>query len=190
MTDNGTTRALAVLAFAAAGSRDRARALLTRTAGLQAATDPAISAGCRRKLQAAVALADHRPTQALEALAGLDPYEDGGVVSHVALRGDLAELAVHHLRGMALLALGRGEAAAAEFRAVIDRRGVSPLSPYVAMAPLNLGRAYARAGDARAARAAYDVFLKQCAGADREARLVAEARLEYAGIAGAAPGNR
>ena len=190
MAENGTTRALAVLTYARAGVTERARAQLSRTEGQEAGSDPAIAAGCRRKLGAAVALAERRPADVLQSLTGLHPYEDGGVVSHVALRGDLAELAVHHLRGMALLALGRGEAAAAEFRAILSQRGVSPLSPYVAVAPLNLGRALARAGDARAARAAYEVFLKQWAGADRDVRLLAEARLEYDHISKAAAGSR
>ena len=190
MADNGTTRALAVLAFSAAGSTARARDMLARIKGLPPATDPVVSAGSLRKLQAATALAEHRPAHALEALASLRPYEGGGVVSHVALRGDLAELGVHHLRGIALLALGRGEAAATEFQAILDQRGVSPLSPYAAMAPLNLGRAHARAGDARAAMAAYEVFLKRWAGADRDARLLAEARLEYERLGRANAGSR
>jgi len=190
MHDNPSTRALAVLAFTRAGALDRARARLRGIEQATAALDPIIAAGCQRKLAAALALAAGRPAEALEQLKDLTPYENGGVVNHVALRGDLAELGVFHLRGLAHLALGHGAEAAAEFRRIIARRGASPLSPYVAMAPLNLGRACALSGDARAARAAYDVFLKQWASADRDARLVAEARLEYAGIAGAAAGNR
>jgi hypothetical protein len=115
----------------------------------------------------------------LQQLANLRPYEDGGVINHVALRGDLAELGVFHLRGTARLARNQGVEAAAEFEKIIDRRGVSPLSPYCALAPLNLARAHALAGDVAAARKEYETFLEQWSGADPEVTLLAEARREY-----------
>jgi DNA-binding winged helix-turn-helix (wHTH) protein/tetratricopeptide (TPR) repeat protein len=183
MGDNTATRALAVLTYARVGALTRAGAILRQVDTVRADTDPAIAAGSRRKLVAAVALASGRPDETLRLLTGLRPYEDGGVINHVALRGDIAELGVFHLRGMARLALGQGKEAAAEFQTILDRRGVSPLSPYCALAPLNLARALAAAGDHAAARREYDAFLSQWSGADREVTLIAEARQEYRRLA-------
>ena len=177
--ENGSTCALAVLTFARCGATDRARALMKRIERVPPEVDTAIASGCRRKLAGAIAIAAGRPEEALQLLADLHPYEDGGVTSHVAMRGDLAELGVFHLRGVALLARGRGTEAAAEFQKIVDRRGVSPLSPYCALAPLNLARAHALAGDVVAARAYYEAFLKQWSGADPEVTLLADARREY-----------
>ena len=111
-----------------------------------------------------VAIAAARPGEALQQLANLRPYQDGGAVNHIALRGDLAELGVFHLRGIALRALGRGTEAAAEFQKILARRGVSPLSPYCALAPLNLARAHALSGNVVAARGDYEAFLSSGAG--------------------------
>jgi hypothetical protein len=179
MGENTSTRALAVLTFARAHAMDRARAVLKRIDIAPADVDAAIAVGSRRKLAAALALAAGRPDDALQQLANLRPYEDGGVINHVALRGDLAELGVFHLRGTARLARNQGVEAAAEFEKIIDRRGVSPLSPYCALAPLNLARAHALAGNVAAARKEYETFLEQWSGADPEVTLLAEARREY-----------
>jgi DNA-binding winged helix-turn-helix (wHTH) protein/tetratricopeptide (TPR) repeat protein len=186
MGENSSTRALAVLTFARCRAVDRARALLKRIESVPAEIDPAIAAGSRRKLAAAIAISVARPDEALQLLANLRPYEDGGVVNHVALRGDLAELGVFHLRGIARLALGQGVEAVAEFQKIIGRRGVSPLSPYCALAPLNLGRAYALAGDVAAARREYDTFFKQWSRADPGVTLLVEARREYLRVVEAA----
>jgi DNA-binding winged helix-turn-helix (wHTH) protein/tetratricopeptide (TPR) repeat protein len=178
MGDNTATRALAVLTFARVRAIARAQAVLKRIDTAPAETDPVTAAGSRRKLAAAVAVASNRPEEALRQLAGLEPYENGGVINHVALRGDLAELGVFHLRGVARLALRQWKDAASEFQKILDRRGVSPLSPYCAVAPLNLARAYAGADEVAAARRACETFFEQWHGADSDVRLVAEARRE------------
>ena len=179
MSDNTSTRALAALAFAKARATSRAEAILKRLDTDPPGVDPTIIAGCRRKLRAALELARNRPKNALRELEGLDPYENGGVINHVALRGDVAELGVFHVRGLARLALGQSVLAAAEFQKIIDRRSVSPLSPYCALAPLNLARARARSGDLTAARTAYEAFLKNWAAADPDAALLTDAKREY-----------
>jgi DNA-binding winged helix-turn-helix (wHTH) protein/tetratricopeptide (TPR) repeat protein len=179
LCDDTSTRALAALAFARARAPGRVEAILTRSDADPPRLDPAILAGCRRKLRGALELALNRPENALRELEGLDPYENGGVVNLVALRGDVAELGVFHLRGRARLALGQGDLAAAEFQKIIDRRSVSPLSPYSALAPLNLGRARSLSGDLSAARIAYEAFFKSWSAADPDAAPLADAKREY-----------
>ena len=192
MSENSSTRALAVLAFARTGATSRAAAVLKRIESGPADVDPAVAAGSRRKLAAALALASNRPAEAIDALAALHPYEDGGVINHVALRGDVAELGVHHLRGLARLALGQGAEAAVEFQRIIDQRGVSPLSPYYALAPLNLARAMRSRRRSRG-RAAMRTRRSSCTGAEPIPTwsLIAAARREFQGVAAAAaPGSK
>jgi len=184
--DDLATRALATLAFARAGAIRRAETLLARIDRDEAPVDPAIVAGARRKLRAAVELARARPAQALARLGELGSYEYGGAVNLVALRGDVAELGVFHLRGLAHLGLEQG-AAAEEFQKILDHRGISPFSPYSALAPLNLGRAHALAGDPVAARRAYETFFKQWRDADPDVPLLIEAKREHARLAAGTP---
>ena len=186
MSENASTRALAVLTFARTGATSRAEAVMKRIESGPAEVDPAVAAGSRRKLAAALALASNRPADVIDALDAMHPYEDGGVINHVALRGDLAELGVHHLRGLARLALGQGAEAAAEFQRTADQRGVSPRAPSYALAPLNLARAHALSGDRAAAARAYTAFLSRWSGADPDVTLVAEVRREYRRVAPAA----
>lgn len=185
--DDSATRALATLAFARAGAIRRAETLLARIDRDEAPVDPAIVAGARRKLRAAVELARGRPAQALARLGELGSYEYGGAVNLVALRGDVAELGVFHLRGLAHLGLEQGAAAAAEFQKILDHRGISPFSPYSALAPLNLGRAHALAGDPVAARKAYETFFKQWRDADPDVPLLIEAKREHPRLAAVTP---
>ena len=64
-----------------------------------------------------------------------------------------------YLRGEGNLAAHRGQEAAAEFKKIIDHRGVVLNSPIGALAHLGLARAYALAGDPTRARTAYRDFL-------------------------------
>ena len=177
-----------MLAFARAAAVPHAEELLRRILAADSNVDPLVVNGARRKLRAAVDLARGRPDLAVEGLAGLGSYEYGGAVNLVALRGDVAELGVFHLRGLACLALGDGVRAAAEFRRIIDNRNISPLSPYVALAPLNLARGLALAGDVPAALQVYEQFLDRWRDADAEVKLVAQARREYAEAGGRVTG--
>jgi tetratricopeptide (TPR) repeat protein len=179
LDENPSTAALAVLAFARARTVPRADALLQRLSAAETNVDAVVVTGMRHKLRAAVNLARGRPDLAVEDLVGLGSYEVGGVANMVALRGDLAELGVFHLRGLAFLSLKQGKKAAAEFQKILDNQHISPLSPYVALAPLHLGRALGLAGDLQAARAAYEQFLDRWRDADAEVRLVSQATREY-----------
>jgi DNA-binding winged helix-turn-helix (wHTH) protein/tetratricopeptide (TPR) repeat protein len=187
--ENSSTRALAVLTFARSRATARALAILKMIDSGPSEIDAAIDVGSRHKLAAALALALDRPDEALRQLESVPTYENGGVVNHVALRGDVAELGVFHLRGQARLALGQGAEAAAEFRRIIDKRGVSPLSPYSALAPLNLARAQALAGNVAAARRSYDVFLQNWSGADPDSAFMADVKREYQRLPARAAGS-
>ena len=85
-----------------------------------------------------------------------------------------------YVRGEAYLAARQGAEAAAEFQKVIDHRGIVGPDPVGALARLQLGRAFALAGDKTKAAAAYRDFLALWKEADRDVPIFREAQAEYA----------
>ena len=83
-----------------------------------------------------------------------------------------------YLRGEAYLAAGQ-EGAAAEFQKIIDHPGVVWNCATGALAHLELGRAYAAAGDKAKARAAYQDFLTLWKDADSDVPVLKEAKAEF-----------
>ncbi|MGA7967423.1 MAG: hypothetical protein WCC32_02370 [Terriglobales bacterium] len=93
-------------------------------------------------------------------------------------------------RGLAYLAEGSGEQAAAQFQKLLENRGIVAISPYWALAHLGLARAdvlearSSRTAEAAAARAralaAYKDFLTLWKDADPDIPILKEARAEYA----------
>jgi hypothetical protein len=85
-----------------------------------------------------------------------------------------------YLRGQAYLGLGEGKQAAAEFRKILDHRGLILNCPLGALAHLQLGRAYAMSADTAKARAAYQDFLSLWKDADPDIPILVAAKAEYA----------
>jgi TolA-binding protein len=83
-----------------------------------------------------------------------------------------------YLRGQAHLGLRQGADAAAEFQAIIDRRGELPASQLYPLAHLGLARAAVLTGDTMKARDAYDKVLAVWHDADAALPAVREARQE------------
>jgi ATP/maltotriose-dependent transcriptional regulator MalT len=84
------------------------------------------------------------------------------------------------VRGEAFLTAHHGSEAAAEFRKIIDHRGIVANEPIGALAHLGLARAYALSGDTAKARAAYQDFLTLWKDADPEIPILQQAKAEYA----------
>jgi tetratricopeptide (TPR) repeat protein len=84
------------------------------------------------------------------------------------------------VRGEAYLAAGQGREAAAEFEKILDRRGIVVSDPIGALAHLQLGRAYALAGDKTKAVSAYEEFLSLWKDADPDLPIDKAAKAEYA----------
>jgi Tfp pilus assembly protein PilF len=84
------------------------------------------------------------------------------------------------VRGEAYLAAHQGNQAAAEFRKILDHRGLVLNEPIGALAHLGLGRAYVLQGDTARAKEAYQDFLTLWKDADPDIPVLQQAKAEYA----------
>jgi tetratricopeptide (TPR) repeat protein len=121
-------------------------------------------------IRANLALAAGDAQAALEALRPAEPY---------ALAPGSGLMSVY-ARGRALLALRRGQDAAAEFQRIVDRPGISVFAVVHPLARLGLARATALKGDANGARRHYEGFFAMWKDADPDVPVLREARAEFA----------
>ena len=129
-------------------------------------------------LRARLALNHGEPAQAIELLQTAAPYELGTPRS--AIHGNFGALYPIYVRGEAYLAAHRGAEAAAEFRKILDHRGIVVSDPIGALARLQLGRALVLSGDKAKARIAYQDFLTLWKDADPDIPILKQAKTEYA----------
>ncbi|HEY6903736.1 MAG TPA: winged helix-turn-helix domain-containing protein [Candidatus Acidoferrales bacterium] len=162
------TEGIAAYSFALAGDTARAERLaanldrrLPEGTFMQFVFLPAI--------QAAVALNQGRPQEAIEIL-------------RVASRYDLTPTGIDvvYLRGEAYLSAHQGAEAATEFQKILEHRGLVGNDPIGALAHLGLGRAYTLQGDTAKAKAAYQDFLTLWKDADPDIPIYRQAKAEYA----------
>ena len=121
-------------------------------------------------INAAIDLNNGNASHALSVLEGAAPF-------------DLAEgLALHpaYLRGLAYLQSHNGMAAAAEFQKLLDHKSIVLNFVTGSLAHLQIGRAYAMAGDRAKAKAAYQDFFALWKDADAGSTLLKQAKAEYA----------
>jgi tetratricopeptide (TPR) repeat protein/tRNA A-37 threonylcarbamoyl transferase component Bud32 len=107
------------------------------------------------------------PSKAIQALRAAIPYER-------------AYWGILFLRGQAYLKAGAGREAAVQFQRMWDHRGAYPNHPRYALLHLNLGRAWALAGDKEKSRKAYQDFLALWKDADPDIPVLQQAKAEYA----------
>jgi DNA-binding winged helix-turn-helix (wHTH) protein/tetratricopeptide (TPR) repeat protein len=163
------------LAFAAAG--DSARALaMANDLEQHFPEDTSVHSSYLPVIRALVALHERAPDRAVQALQMASPFELGTPRSW--LQGFFGALYPVYVRGEAYLANHQGSEAAAEFRKVVDHRGLSISDPIGAVAWLQLGRAYASIHETAKAKVAYRHFLDIWKDADPELPLFKQARAE------------
>jgi tetratricopeptide (TPR) repeat protein len=85
-----------------------------------------------------------------------------------------------YVRAEAFRAAHRYSDAAAEFKKILDHRGIVGLDPIGALAYLQLARVYALSGDAPKAKSAYADLLALWRDADPEIPILKQAKAEYA----------
>jgi tetratricopeptide (TPR) repeat protein len=117
-------------------------------------------------MRAAIELSQKRPEAAIEMLRPAKPYER-------------AYAYAPYLRGIALLRMGKGLEASAEFQKVLDQKAVH-WGPYYPLALAGLARASSLAGDPVRARKAYQDLLALWKDADPDLPVLKEVRQEYA----------
>jgi eukaryotic-like serine/threonine-protein kinase len=125
-------------------------------------------------INAAIEVSKNNSSQALVDLEPAAPYETG-------LAGTFVNyLYPAYMRGQAYLLAHNGTAAAVEFQKLADYRGVVGNFVTGALARLQLGRAYAMAGDTAKAKVAYQDFFALWKDANPDIPILKEAKAEYA----------
>jgi tetratricopeptide (TPR) repeat protein len=130
-------------------------------------------------LRASAALGRGKPADSVERLQTTLRYElaaNGLNFSYFYLGG----LHSAWVRGEALVAARRYAEAVAEFKKILDHRGIVGADPIGALAHLQLGRALALSGDRNKAKASYQDFLALWKDADRDVPILKSAQAEYA----------
>jgi len=122
-------------------------------------------------INAAIELSKGNSSQSLTNLEAAAPYELGQWE---------ANLYPAYVRGQAYLLAHNGTAAAAEFQKMLDHGGIVKNFVTGSLAHLQIGRAYAMAGDAAKAKAAYLDFLTLWKAADSDIPILKEAKAECA----------
>jgi serine/threonine protein kinase/tetratricopeptide (TPR) repeat protein len=126
-------------------------------------------------IKAAIELNANNAAQSLVYLEAAAPYELGEPPQF-----QLGTLYPAYIRGQAYLMAHNGTAAAAEFQKMLDHRGIVLNSVTGSLAHLQLGRAYAMAGDTAKAKSAYQDFFTLWKDADEDIPILKEAKAEYA----------
>jgi serine/threonine protein kinase/Tfp pilus assembly protein PilF len=167
----------AAFALAVAGDLPRAQSL---AADLRKRfpEDTAVRFNYLPTLGALFALNRHEPGKAIELLQAAVPYELA--VPPIDFNEFFGGLYPVYLRGEANLAAHQGPEAAVQFQKILDHRGIVAGDPIGALAHLQLGRAYALAGDETRAKSAYQDFLALWKDADPDIPILRQARPEYA----------
>jgi eukaryotic-like serine/threonine-protein kinase len=158
----------AALGLALAGEESRAQALANDLAK-RFPDDTGVQLNYLPTIRAQVALSHDDPSKAIDLLQPAARYELGW-----NLFGPV------YIRGEAYLAAHRWAEAAAEFRKILEHRGIVANHPFGALAHLQLARAYAAAGDKAKAKPCYEDFLNLWKDADSDIPLLKEAKAEYA----------
>ncbi len=126
-------------------------------------------------IHAAIDLKAGNPTRAIESLAPSVPYELG--FPSAALGFGLYPV---YLRGEAYVAVGQGNAAAAEFQKILDHPSIAYNEVIAALVHLGIARAYVLSGDTAKAKTAYQDFFALWKDADPDVPILKQAKAEYA----------
>jgi DNA-binding winged helix-turn-helix (wHTH) protein/tetratricopeptide (TPR) repeat protein len=167
----------AAFALALAGDYARAKSIANDLAK-RFPEDTSVKFNYLPALRGLFALHDGSPERAVELLQSAVPYEFA--VPSVDFNTFFGGANPIWVRGEAYLAEHKGAEAAAEFQKIIDHKGLLGSDPIGALAPLELGRAYAIAGDRTKAKMAFQDFLSLWKDGDPELPLHKQAKTELA----------
>jgi DNA-binding winged helix-turn-helix (wHTH) protein/tetratricopeptide (TPR) repeat protein len=167
------------VAFALALSGDTPRSQeLADDLEKQFPEDTAVRFSYLPSIRALLALNRKERAKAIGLLQIAVPYELGAPRS--SLQGNFGSLYPIYVRGEVYLAAHQGAEAAMEFQKIVDHPGIVLIDPIGALAHLQLGRAYALAGDTTKAKVAYQDFLSLWKDADVDIPIFKQAKMEFA----------
>jgi tetratricopeptide (TPR) repeat protein len=165
-------KVVAALALARIGDIARAKPLV-EDLKKNYSTDTFLKVYWLPTISAAVELNNGHSSEATLDLETALPYELGEADMFINF------LYPAYVRGQAYLLAHDGIAAAAEFQKLLDHRGIVENFVTGALARLQLGRAYAMAGETAKARAAYQDFFALWKDADPDIPILKQAKAEY-----------
>jgi serine/threonine protein kinase/tetratricopeptide (TPR) repeat protein len=139
--------------------------------------DTSVQSNYLPTLRALFSLHAGQPSQAIEQLQLARSYEFANPA--INFKAHFGALYPVYVRGEAYLAANKGVEAAAAFQKILDHRGLVLADPMGARARVELGRAWALAGDSAKARAAYEEFLTLWKDADPDIPIFRQAKAEY-----------
>jgi DNA-binding winged helix-turn-helix (wHTH) protein len=174
LTPSRDVKILAALALARAGFAKRAQVLSNELTKANP-SNTILNVYWLPAIRAAMELDLNHPSQAIEILQDTSAYELGQ-----PLPIGPGTLYPAFVRGQAYLSLHQASSAAGEFQKLLDHPGCVLNFPLGALAHLELGRAYALAGDKTKARTAYQDFLNLWKDADSDIPILKQAKAEYA----------
>lgn len=165
-------------AFALTMAGDSARAeTLTDDLEKRFPEDTSVRVNYLPALRARLALNHGEPVRAVERLRTAGPNELG--MPRSAINGFFGAMYPVYIRGEAYLAVHDGAESAAEFRKILDHRGIVLGDPIGALAHLQHARALLMSGDKEGAKAAYRDFLSLWKSADPDLPILRQAKAEY-----------
>ncbi|HVI09480.1 MAG TPA: winged helix-turn-helix domain-containing protein [Candidatus Binatia bacterium] len=124
-------------------------------------------------IRAAIKLEQRDPQAAIDLLRATARYD-------LAFTSSFDYVYPAYIRGLAYLAAGDGQSAAAQFQKLIDNPGITVRHVIGPLARLQLGRAQKTAGDTVSAVKSYEEFLSMWKDADPDLPVYRQARAEYA----------
>ena len=166
---------LAILVLARTGDVRRAQTMLDDLAAANV-SNTVVQFAWVPTVRAQAAMVGQKPTQALELLDAVKPYERGQLIGNLSYSCMIPV----YIRAEAYLAAKRGPQAVAEFQKLIDSRGVVGNCWSGALAHLGQGRAQAMSGSTNAARTSYQAFFALWKDADANIPILMAARAEFA----------
>ena len=166
-------RLLTSLALARAGDSAAAEKLITKL-DRTLPPDSMMMLYGSSSIHAAIDLNRKAPTDAIRRLQAAANVELG---AEFFFPGSL--MYPVYLRGVAYLDADNAQEAVVEFQKFLDHRGLIANCPLGALAHLQIGRAYAMAGDTAKAKAAYKDFLTLWKDGDPEIPILKQAEAEY-----------
>ena len=174
LSSGNDIKLVAALTLARAGDTSNAKKLVEQLKlEKTASTNTMLKFYCLPTIDAAIELSKNNPSQAILDLEATMPYELGGPLMFPYLYPSW-------IRGQAYLAANNGTAAVVEFKKLIDHPGIALNQSIASLAHLQLGRAYAMAGDVDNARAAYQKFFALWKDAEPNIPILIAAKAEYA----------